>query len=145
MVHLSGVILECPNGECCPARYFYYNFPRFRPQVHHCPTKPQAGECDDNRVGKRPRTGLPSTRGPKELPEVDCGNRWGLLWRLGTRDTKGDGVHRASMIGPHTPLIILQLHMPIMQKAKNTLSPMLNPITNSKRGVRTRGAKSDAP
>ena len=30
-------------------------------------------------------------------------------------DTKGDEVHGASMVGnPHTTLIILQLHMPIV-------------------------------
>ena len=55
--------------ECLPcaclARYFYCDFPRFNPQVHHYPMKPQDGECDDGRVGERPRTRLPSTRGSK--------------------------------------------------------------------------------
>ena len=57
------------SGECLPcarpARYFYYDFPRFNPQVHHYQMKPRAGECDDSRVGERPQTGLPSTRGSK--------------------------------------------------------------------------------
>ena len=60
--------------------------------------------------------------------------------------------------GLQTTLIILQLHMPIMQKANHLrgypkpsrpsvehLSPMLNSITNRKRCLRIRGAKNDAP
>ena len=35
-----------------PARYFYYDFPRFSPQVHHYPMKSQGGECNDGRVGE---------------------------------------------------------------------------------------------
>ena len=47
-----------PRGSVCPVRalraacvrpahYFYYDFLRFSPQVHHYPMKPRAGECDD--------------------------------------------------------------------------------------------------
>ena len=44
----------------------------------------------------------------------------------------------------HTTLIMLQLHMPIVQKAKHLRGcskPILNSITNSKRGLSTRGQK----
>ena len=47
------------------ARYFYHDFPRFSPKVHHSPMKPRAGECDDGCVGRRLQTGLPSTKGSK--------------------------------------------------------------------------------
>ena len=68
--------LNTPWGSVYPARalrapcahlerHFYYDFSRFNPQVHHYPIKPPGGECDDGRVGERPRTRLPSTRGSK--------------------------------------------------------------------------------
>ena len=59
--------------------------------------------------------------GPKELLER---HQLRELMRMvvETRDwnTKGDGIYGASMIdNMHTTLIILQLHMPIVQKSKD--------------------------
>ena len=71
---LGGGGLPC----ACPARYVYSDFPRFSPQVHHYPMKPWAVECDDGRVGERPRTQLPSTRGSKGNfgGTVNCGEKF---------------------------------------------------------------------
>ena len=113
----------CPTCSLCapctrPAHYFYSDFPRFSPQVHHYPVKPWDGECDDNCVGERRKTGLPSTRGSKgtfgemsiegmvvETRDWGYQRRWSP-WGIGI-----DGLH--------TTLIILQLHMPIVQKANH--------------------------
>ena len=57
------------GGGCLPylraVCYFYCDFPRFNPQVHHYPMKLLAGEYDDGRVWERLRMGLPSTSGSK--------------------------------------------------------------------------------
>ena len=61
----SGVVFALCAPCARPTRYFYHDFPRFGPQVHHYPIKPPVGECDDYRAGERPRMGLPSTRRSK--------------------------------------------------------------------------------
>ena len=61
---LGGVFalrVPCARHAC----YFDYHFSKFSPQVHHYPMNPRDGGCDDGRVGERPRTRLPSTRGSK--------------------------------------------------------------------------------
>ena len=72
-------------------------------------------------LGNDRERGFHQQGGLKELP--DKRQLWELMgwwWRLETRDTKRDGVHGASMINDlHTTSIILQLHMPIVQKANH--------------------------
>ena len=130
-------LIHTASGECLPyarpARYFSYDFPIFNPQVHHYPLKPRTGECDDSRVGEQLRTRRPSTRGSKGTfggtSIVGTDGDGGGDSRLGI--PKGDGVHGASMVdGLHTTLMILQLQMPIVQKA--------NPICIVKRACRAR-------
>ena len=105
----------------CPAHDFYHDFPTLSPQGHRYLTKPRAGECNDGRVGERLRMGVPSTRGSKgtsrgmSLAKIDGDGGGDLTWAI----PKGDGVHGALMIDLHTTLIMVQLHMPIMQKANH--------------------------
>ena len=135
------------RGSVCPAHAlhttFSMTFPRSAPKFTITQRSLGLGNVMTVLLWSDRERGFHQQGGPKELSEGRQLRE--LMGMVGdSRDTKGDGVHGASIIDSlHTTWIILQHHMPIVQKVNHLRGhpkprkKKLNSITNSKRGLRT--------